>query len=100
MTPAEIKEFEEVMRVLLGEVLEEKFGEHLHKIDTMLEKHGSTLYGNGKPGLITVVDRLDRWVSQAQDTLMSILKWALLAIIGGLITFVIVLASQHGLIKP
>lgn len=69
------------------------------KIDNILElvkKHDATLYGNGKPGLVTIISDHDKFINSVRGTLEAAVRVLFIALVISLT----VLAVQHGLLKP
>lgn len=103
LSQQEVKEIEAIFRVVVGEVVPVNeirvVAAQQKEILEKLGKHNDTLYGNGKEGLTTTVSRLDHWAKSVQDTLQDILKWALIAGVGGGITLLLALGARAGLFK-
>lgn len=47
----------------IGDVLDKRLDAKLESIHRQLDEHGKTIYGNGNPGLKTMVDRHEQFVS-------------------------------------
>lgn len=69
--------------------------EQLKVIAASIEKIGLTVYGNGKPGLTTIVAQSGKDV----DTLMGIVKAVLFTLMGLGITALFYLVLSNGIIK-
>lgn len=102
MDAKEVKELEIMFRAIVEDVLPvaelRVIAEQQKLMLELVNKHNTTLYGNGKEGLTSTVSRIDRWVSNAQKIVDNIV-WALVALGGGGIAYALILAVQHGLIK-
>jgi hypothetical protein len=69
--------------------------EQLKVVADTNKKVVDTLYGNGKPGLVTIVSETKKDVS----TLMDLAKTVLLSLLGLGITALFYLVLSHGIIK-
>lgn len=66
------------------------------RISKMVDKMHDTLYGNGREGLTTTVDRLERAVEGAQDVWKKVVATLVTTIVIG----TIILIVQANLLKP
>ncbi len=69
--------------------------EQLHVIAETNKKVADTVYGNGKPGLVTIVSQTKKDV----DGFLSVAKAVLLSLLGLGITALFYLVLSHGIIK-
>lgn len=65
-------------------------------IAKLVEKHDATLYGNGKPGLVTIISDHDKFITSVRGTLEAAVRVLFIALAISLT----VLAVQHGLLQP
>ncbi len=70
--------------------------QRLEALVKLVEKHDGTLYGNGREGLTSIVDRIERIVTTAQDVLVKVMTTLTIAGAMGLI----VLLVERGFLKP
>ncbi len=69
--------------------------EQLHVIAETNKKVADTVYGNGKPGLVTIVSQTKKDV----DGFLSVAKAVLLSLLGLGVTALFYLVLSHGIIK-
>jgi hypothetical protein len=62
---------------------------------TLVDKHEHLLYGNGRAGLTTIVDRLERAVSEIQNLNRKVIETVVVSAAVG----VLVMIVRYGLIK-
>lgn len=79
--------------VQAGLTAAEEREEHYHK---MVERHEHLLYGNGREGLTTIVDRLNRAVTTAEGITSKVIATLVVAGVLG----VLVLIVERGFFKP
>lgn len=89
MSAQDVKELETALRVVLSEVLEEKFGERFEQLQKATDKLHDTIYGNGKEGLVSVVNRHERLLVGASNLVLAIVTPLLIALIIGIIVIVV-----------
>lgn len=65
------------------------------RVDEQLEKHEHLLYGNGKEGLITKIDRIEQLVKPVSSIGWRILEVLTISIVLG----AIILIVQNGLLR-
>jgi hypothetical protein len=70
--------------------------EQLKVVADTNKKVADTVYGNGKPGLVTIVSQTRKDV----DGFLSVAKAALLSLLGLGITALFYLVLSHGIINP
>ncbi len=70
--------------------------QRLDALVKLVEKHDHTLYGNGKEGLTSIVDRIERAVETAQGIWNKLVGTLVVAGVIGLI----ILLVQANLLKP
>lgn len=90
MTDEEVQQVIKAVRSAVDEIHE--CDEH---ITSLVKKHEHLLYGNGKEGLVTIVDRLERAIEGAQDVGRALVSALVIAFVIGLIVLVV----QAGLLK-
>ena len=99
MDARDITEIETVIRRTMAEALPEEelklLAQQQGQILEMVKKHDITLYGNGKPGLASIVQVDHEFIKSLQDTLTGLAR----ALVLILVVALIVLAVQHGLVK-